>query len=116
MKKALLIWLVVFFVAVGTVCFAAITSSKALGIEEEPVKIGADKVGLAQYAYQKDGKRKFMWYSEQHSQSGATTKLVKAQADLAFWSDPNTVAAHVVQQIADANDRVVKYQGIVNLF
>ena len=113
MKK--LIVLVCLILGMGIV--AALDFSNVAGVKEQPVKLAENHVAIEQSAFDKDGKKIVLGYSEHYGYRNAMRKWADANDLETFW-DMNSVeaVAYAAGEKAKATADKVKYQAILNTF
>ena len=95
----------------------ALNLSNVAGVIETPVKLGGNHVAIEQSAFDKNGKKIVLGYSEHYGHDGAMELWTDANRSETFW-DMNDVeaVAYVAGEKTKATADKVKYQAILDKF
>ena len=95
----------------------ALNLSNVAGVIETPVKLGGNHVAIEQSAFDKDGKKIVLGYTEHYGYDGAMELWTDANDRETFW-DMNSVEAvdHAAGEKAKATADKTWYQTILDEF
>ena len=95
----------------------ALSLSNVTGVIETPVKLAENHVAIEQSAFDKDGKKIILGYSDHYGLSIAMAKWTDANDRETFW-DMNSIEAvnYVAGEKAKATADKVWYQAILDEF
>ena len=112
MKKNILLSLILLMGVVSALSF-----SNVAGVKEQPVRLAENHVAMELSAFDKEGKKIVLDYSEHYGLTMTQELLAGALIEQKFW-DMNSVEAveYVAGQKTIADDKVIELEGIISKF